>query len=163
LVKEKDKERHYLFHRIHAPKMSSSEPTNPNPITQQQEEEEEVGKLAVRLANAVVLPMVLKSALELNLIEIISDAGTGAFLSPSEISARLPTKNQDAPVLLDRMLRLLASYSVLKCTLRTREDGEVERLYGVGPICKFFLKNPDGASVAPLFLLHHDKVFMESW
>jgi caffeic acid 3-O-methyltransferase len=119
--------------------------------------------LAVRLANGVVLPMVLKSALELNLIEIISDAGTGAFLSPSEIAGRLPTKNPDAPVLLDRMLRLLASYSILKCSLVTREDGEVERLYGVGPICKFLVKNPHGGSVAPLFLLHHDKVFMESW
>ena len=60
--------------------MSSSEQTNPNLITQQQEldqGEEEVGKLAVWLANGVVLPMLLKSALELNLIEIISDAGTG--------------------------------------------------------------------------------------
>uniref|UniRef100_A0A2N9F5J4 caffeate O-methyltransferase n=1 Tax=Fagus sylvatica TaxID=28930 RepID=A0A2N9F5J4_FAGSY len=136
--------------------MSSSEQT-------QQDEEEEVGKLAVRLANAVVLPMVLKSVLELNLIDIISEAGTGAFLSPLEIASRLPTKNPDAPVLLDRMLRLLASYSILKCSLRTKENGEAERLYGVGPICKFLLKNPDEGSVAPLFLLKHDKVFMESW
>ncbi|KAK7826129.1 caffeic acid 3-O-methyltransferase [Quercus suber] len=144
--------------------MSSAEQTHPNPITHQEEDEEEVGKLAVRLANAVILPMVLKSALELNIIEIISDAGAGAFLSPSEITAKLPTKNQEAPVLLDRMLRLLASYSILKCTIRTRgTDGETERLYGVGPICKFLLKNTDEGSVAPLFLLHHDKVFMESW
>ncbi|KAK4572799.1 hypothetical protein RGQ29_030998 [Quercus rubra] len=144
--------------------MGSSEQTQPNPATQQQKEEEEVGKLAVRLANAAILPMVLKSAMELNLIDIISEAGTGAFLSPSEIAAKLPTKNQDAPVLLDRMLRLLASYSILKCTLRTRGiDGETERLYGVESICKFLVKNPDGGSVAPLFLLHHDKVLMESW
>ena len=145
----------------HTSKMGSSEQT---PATQQQKEEEEVGKLAVRLANAAILPMVLKSAMELNLIDIISEAGTGAFLSPSEIAAKLPTKNQDAPVLLDRMLRLLASYSILKCTLRTRGiDGETERLYGVESICKFLVKNPDGGSVAPLFLLHHDKVLMESW
>ena len=145
--------------------MSISEQTHPNPITHQEEEDdEEVGKLAVRLANAVILPMVLKSALELNIVEIISDAGAGAFLSPSEIAAKLPTKNQEAPVLLDRMLRLLASYSILRCTLRTRgTDGETERLYGAGPICKFLLKNTDEGSVAPLFLLHHDKVFMESW
>ncbi|KAL4596228.1 hypothetical protein ACB092_12G149300 [Castanea dentata] len=144
--------------------MGSSEQTQLNPATQQQNEEEEVGKLAVRLANAAILPMVLKSAMELNLIDIISEAGTGAFLSPSEIAAKLPTKNPDAPVLLDRMLRLLASYSILKCTLRTRgTDGETERLYGVESICKFLVKNPDGGSVAPLFLLHHDKVLMEIW
>jgi caffeic acid 3-O-methyltransferase len=146
--------------------MSSSEQTNPNLITQQQEldqGEEEMGKLAVLFANGAVLPMVLKSALELNLIEIISDAGTGAFLSSSEIAGRLPTKNPDAPVLLDRMLSLLASHSILKCSLVTRENGEVERLYGLGPICELLVKNPHGGSLAPLFLLVHDKVFMESW
>lgn len=129
----------------------------------QEDQDQEVGKLAVRLANAVVLPMVLKSALELNIIDTISAAGDGAFLSPSQIAGGLPTKNPDAPVLLDRMLRLLASYSILKCSPRTKESGEVERLYGAGPLCKFLVKNQDGGSVAPLLLLHHDKVFMESW
>lgn len=129
----------------------------------QEDKDQEVGKLAVRLANSVVLPMVLKSALELNIIDTISAAGDGTFLSPSQIASGLPTNNPDAPVLLDRMLRLLASYSILKCSVRTKESGEVERLYGAGPLCKFLVKNQDGGSVAPLFLLHHDKVFMESW
>ncbi|GLT85064.1 hypothetical protein SLE2022_032660 [Rubroshorea leprosula] len=123
----------------------------------------EVGKQAVRLANAVILPMVLKSALELNLIDTIYAAGEGAFLSPSEIATNIPTKNPEAPILLDRMLRLLASHSILKCSVRTKENGEIERLYGAGPICKFLTKNQDGGSIGPLFLLHHDKVFMESW
>ncbi|KAJ0086306.1 hypothetical protein Patl1_08342 [Pistacia atlantica] len=129
----------------------------------QPREEEEVGKLAIRLANAVILPMVLKSALELNLLDIISASADGAFLSTSEIATRIVTKNPDAPVLLDRMLRLLASYDILKCSVRTGEDGEVERVYGAAPICKFLVKNQDGGSVAPLFLLHHDKIFNESW
>ena len=127
------------------------------------EDEEELGKLAVRLANSIILPMALKLALELNLIEIMAGAGDGALLSPSEIAAQLPARNPDAPVLLDRVLRLLASYSILKCSLWTLDNGEVERLYGVGPICKFLTRNPDGGSIGPLFLLHHDKVFMESW
>ena len=127
------------------------------------EDEEELGKLAVRLANGIILPMALKSALELNLIEIMAGAGDGALLTPSEIAAQLPGLNPDAPVLLDRVLRLLASYSILRCSLRTLDNGEVERLYGVGPICKFLTRNPDGGSIGPLFLLHHDKVFMESW
>ncbi|KAJ0024325.1 hypothetical protein Pint_08158 [Pistacia integerrima] len=129
----------------------------------QPQEEEEVGKLAIRLANAVILPMVLKSALELNLLDIISASADGAFLSTSEIATRIVTKNPDAPVLLDRMLRLLASYDILKCSVRMGEDGEVERVYGAAPICKFLVKNQDGGSVAPLFLLHHDKIFNESW
>ncbi|KAM7514837.1 hypothetical protein LguiA_004420 [Lonicera macranthoides] len=102
----------------------------------QDQEEEEIGKLAVRLANAVVLPMVLKSAPELKLIGIISTAGNGAWLSPSDIAARMPTRNPQAS----------AGWG------------------GVGPICKF-MKNDggdEGGSVGPLFLLHHDKIFMES-
>ncbi|XP_022748783.1 caffeic acid 3-O-methyltransferase-like [Durio zibethinus] len=129
----------------------------------QEDQDQEIGKLAIRLSNAVILPMVLKSALELNIIDTISAAGDGTFLSPRQIASGLPTKNPDAPVLLDRMLRLLASYSILKCSVRTNESGEVERLYSAGPLCKFLVKNQDGGSVAPLLLLHQDKVFMQSW
>ncbi|KAG8503927.1 hypothetical protein CXB51_002262 [Gossypium anomalum] len=129
----------------------------------QEDQEEEVGKLAGRLANAVVLPMVLKSALELNIIDTISAAGDGAFLSPSQIASALPSKNPDAAVLLDRMLRMLASHSILKCSVKAKEKGEIERLYGAGPLCKFLVKNQDGGSIAPLLLLHHDQVFMQSW
>lgn len=131
---------------------------------QEQHDQEEAGKLAIRLCNAVVLPMVLKSALELNVIDTLFASGNDAFLSPSEIASRLPTKNPDASVLLDRMLRLLASYDILKCSVRTNgENGQVERLYAAAPICKFLVKNEDGGSVGPLLLLHHDKVFTESW
>lgn len=117
----------------------------------------------MQLASASVLPMVLKSALELDLLEIMAKAGPGAFISPSELAAQLPTKNPEAPVMLDRMLRLLATYSVLNCTLRTLPDGRVERLYSLAPVCKFLTKNGDGVSVAPLLLMNQDKVLMESW
>ncbi|XP_044476164.1 caffeic acid 3-O-methyltransferase-like [Mangifera indica] len=128
----------------------------------QEKEDEEVGKQAIRLANAAILPMVMNSAMELNLIDIISTSRDGSFLSPSDIASRLPTNNPDAPVLLDRMLRLLASYDILKCSVRTGENGEVERLFSAAPICKFFVKNEDGGSVGPLFRLQHDKVTIQS-
>ncbi|KAK8560791.1 hypothetical protein V6N13_026226 [Hibiscus sabdariffa] len=41
------------------------------------------------------------------------------------------------------MFRLLASYSVLTCSSRTLPDDNVERLYGLDPICEFFTKNKD--------------------
>ena len=144
----------------------SSNQSESNPIPRLQFEgadEGDLGQLAVRLANSIVLSMALKSALELNLIEIMAAAGDGAFLSPSEIAAQVPARNPDAPLLLDRVLRLLANYSILRCSQRTLENGEVERLYGVGPICRFLNRNSDGGSIAPLFLLHHDQLFMESW
>ena len=108
------------------------------------EEEQELGKLAIRLANSVVLPMALKSTLKLNVIDTIfasSGSTEGVFPSYREITSRLPAKNHDAPVLPDRMLRLLSNYDILKCSIRTGENGVVERLYGAGPICKFLVKN----------------------
>ncbi|XP_065878307.1 caffeic acid 3-O-methyltransferase [Euphorbia lathyris] len=126
-------------------------------------EEEEANLFAMQLASASVLPMVLKSAIELDLLEIMKKAGDGAFLSPSEIAYHLPTTNPDAPVMLDRMLRLLASYSVLNCSLRTLPDGQFLRLYGLAPVCKFLTKNEDGVSIGALCLMNQDKILMESW
>ncbi|PHT87614.1 Caffeic acid 3-O-methyltransferase [Capsicum annuum] len=71
----------------------------------------------------------------IDLREIMAKAGPGAFISPSEIAAQLPTKNPEAPVMLDRMFRLLATYSVLNCTFRTLPDSRVERLYSLAPVC----------------------------
>ncbi|KDP32876.1 hypothetical protein JCGZ_12168 [Jatropha curcas] len=139
-------------------------PTSKFPVyyNPDEEEDQETGKLAIRLAKAVVLPMVLKSAIELNIIDIISTAtSNGLGISPVEIAAQIPTKNPDAPALLDCMLRLLASYDTLNCT---KENGQGERLYSARPICKFLTRNDSSerSSVSPLFLLHHDEVFMKS-
>lgn len=132
-------------------------------MTPTQVSDEEANLFAMQLASASVLPMVLKAAIELDLLEIMAKAGPGVFLSPTDIASQLPTKNPDAPVMLDRMLRLLASYSILTYSLRTLADGKVERLYGLGPVCKFLTKNEDGVSIAPLCLMNQDKVLVESW
>ncbi|KAL5738835.1 hypothetical protein ACOSP7_031596 [Xanthoceras sorbifolium] len=122
---------------------------------------------AMQLASGSVLPMVLKSAIELDLLEIIAKAGPGAFMSPKEMASHLPTKNPDAPLMLDRILRLLASYSILTCSLRNSslpaDDGKVERLYGLAPVCKYFTKNEDGVSLSALVLLREDRVFINNW
>ena len=125
--------------------------------------DEEANLFAMQLASASVLPMVLKSALELDLLEIIAKAGPGAQLSPSDIASQLPTNNPDAPVMLDRMLRLLACYNIFTHSLRTLPDGKVERLYGLAPVAKFLVKNEDGVSISALCLMNQDKVLMESW
>ncbi|CAH9143021.1 unnamed protein product [Cuscuta epithymum] len=91
-------------------------------------DEEADSLYAMQLASASVLPMVLKAAVELDLLELMAQAGPGAAVSPSELAAQLPTTNPDAAVMLDRILRLLCTYSVLNCSLRTLADGRVERL-----------------------------------
>ncbi|KAL6541456.1 Caffeic acid 3-O-methyltransferase [Orobanche gracilis] len=112
--------------------------------------EEEACLFAMKLASASVLPMVLKSAIELDLLELIKKSGEGAFVSPADLAAQLPTTNPEAGVMVDRILRLLASYNVLNCILKMLPDGGVERLYGLAPVCKFLTKNEDGVSTAAL-------------
>ncbi|GAB4859157.1 Caffeic acid 3-O-methyltransferase, partial [Ancistrocladus abbreviatus] len=75
----------------------------------------------------------------------------------------LPTNNPEAAAMLDRMLRLLASYSILSYSLKRLPDGSVEHLYGLAPVSKFLTKNEDGVSLAPLLIALQDKVFFESW
>ena len=141
---------------------SSAEFNSPVPATIRKSEEDTF-VFATLLTSASVLPMALKSALELDLLEIIAKAGPGAFVSTSEIAAKITKRNPKAPVMLDRILRLLATYDVVKCSLRDSPDGGVERLYGLGPVCKYFTTNEDGVSVAPLLLMNQDKVPMQSW
>ncbi|KAF6137639.1 hypothetical protein GIB67_030531 [Kingdonia uniflora] len=128
-----------------------------------EDEDEEACLYAMQLTSLSVLPMVLKTALELDLLEIIAKSGSGAHISPSEIASKLPSnKNPEAPIMLDRMLRLLASYKVLTCIMHTLEDGHVERLYGLAPVCKFLVNNEDGVSLAA-GVNTQDIVLMKSW
>jgi len=132
-------------------------------MTPTQVSDEGAHLFAMQLATASVLPAVLTAAIELDLLEIMARAGPGAYLTPGEVASQLPTQNPDAPVMLDRIFRLLASYSVLTCTIRDLPEGKVERLYGLAPLCKFLVKNEDGVSIASLGLINQDRVFLESW
>lgn len=125
--------------------------------------DEEACTYALQLASFSVLPMTLKAAIELNLLEIITGAGPDAYLSTTEIAAKLPTENPQAPVMLDRILRLLASYNILTCSVSTDNNDRITRSYGTTPVCKFLTKNRDGVSIASLCLMNQVKVLMESW
>ena len=125
--------------------------------------EDELCSYAMTIAAGSIPPMVLRAVVELDVLEIIKKAGVGASLSPEEIAAQLPTKNPEAASMLDRMLRLLASYCVLSYSLQTLPDGRVQRLYGLAPVCKFLTKNDDGVSLGALSLTIQDKILMKSW
>ncbi|VAI40001.1 unnamed protein product [Triticum turgidum subsp. durum] len=106
--------------------------------------DEEACMYAMQLAGASILPMTLKGAIELGMLEVLVSAG-GEMLSPSEVIARLPSKaaNPDAPAMVDRMLRLLASYNVVLCEVDEGEDGLFARRYGPAPVCKWLTPNED--------------------
>ncbi|KAK2632743.1 hypothetical protein EUGRSUZ_L01146 [Eucalyptus grandis] len=108
-------------------------------------EDEDILK-AFEIPPMVFVPMVLKGAIELGILELLAKCGQ---LSPLDIAARLSIDNPATPDIINRLLRLLVSYSILS-------------LYGLGPRSKFFLDNK-GASNAPTHMLLQEKTVLESW
>ncbi|TXG63115.1 hypothetical protein EZV62_010109 [Acer yangbiense] len=139
--------------------MDPSVETQPETNTQQQEEEEAYYSYANNLAMSVVLPMALRTAVELDVFDIIAKAGPGAKLSASEIATQIPNTNPNAPNMLDRILRLLASYRVLDCSINSGQ----ERLYDISRVSKYFVSNEEGVSLASFLDLFLQSVFLESW
>ncbi|XP_027102511.1 cathecol O-methyltransferase 1-like [Coffea arabica] len=127
---------------------------------------------AMQLITSASLSMVLYTAVKLKLFEIIAKAGPGAKLSPSKIaSVLLKTKNPDASSMLDRMLQLLSSHSLLSCDVVEVADGGAggkndvgyERVYGLSPVGEYFVPDEEGNSLAPTLELVQDKVLMDCW
>ncbi|CAI9100565.1 OLC1v1037691C1 [Oldenlandia corymbosa var. corymbosa] len=122
---------------------------------------------AIHLVTSASLPMVLYNAIKLNLFEIIAKSTShGEKLSPAQIASKLPTKNPDAASMIDRMLLLLATYSVFTCDVVevACEDGvKYERVYGLSPVGEFFVPDEEGNTIAYLAKMLQDKVFIHSW
>ncbi|XP_039143661.1 caffeic acid 3-O-methyltransferase-like [Dioscorea cayenensis subsp. rotundata] len=138
--------------------------TNGTTKKESREEEETVAYTsALRLGCSTSVAMALKAVIELNVLEVIAAAGPGARLLPEEIVSQIETTNPNAGEVLDRLLRFLASYNVLKCEVVDGEKGMMKRKYGLAPICRFFTKDEDGVSVAPLLLMNQDKVLVDAW
>ena len=136
------------------------------PVEDRSKEEEESYSYAMQLVGSSVLSMSLHSAIELGVFDIIAKAGEGAEISSAEIAAQLDNNtNPEAPMMLDRILRLLASHSVLSCTVVGDDESccNVQRLYGLAPVSNYFVTNEDGVSLGPLMALVQDKVFAHSW
>nr|AJP60197.1 flavonol 3-O-methyltransferase [Dysosma versipellis] len=119
--------------------------------------------LAMEVMNSLAFPMTMRAIVDLGVLDIIAKAGEGAQLSPSEIAAQLATKNPEAADMLDRMMRLLACHSILNCSISIREDGKVERLYGLEPVCKYYVKDKNGSSFAPCLALMQHPDLVQSW
>ncbi|OMO70086.1 O-methyltransferase, family 2 [Corchorus olitorius] len=119
---------------------------------------------AIQIVDSLVLPMSMHTAIQLEVFEIIAKAGPNAKLSAKKIAAQLPTKNLEAPSMLDRILRVLASHSIVGCSLGDDEEGgNPERVYSLTPVSKYYVRNEDGVSLGPLMNLLQDTVFLASW
>ncbi|ONK71820.1 uncharacterized protein A4U43_C04F12730 [Asparagus officinalis] len=130
-----------------------------------EDEDEEMAAFlsAVYIAGAYAVPMTLKAVIELGVLDIIANAGPGRQLSVVEIVSNICTNNAQAATVLDRMLRYLASSSILTCS-GTEGAGRVERRYGLSPVGKLFAGGKDGgASLAPLIIMNQHKARQASW
>ncbi|CAF2225903.1 unnamed protein product [Brassica napus] len=128
-------------------------------------EEENLSLYAMILSSSSVLPMILKTAIDLGLFDILSESGPSSPLSASQIMSLLSTQTQTHhdSTLLNRILRCLASYSILTCSVST-DQGAPREVYRLAPVAKYFTKNRDGGgSLAPLVNLFQDKVVTDIW
>nr|QOE76460.1 O-methyltransferase 3 [Perilla frutescens] len=122
--------------------------------------DEDLSIFAMQVATSSIVPRALKAVIELDLLEMMKKAGRP--LSTSEMAAQIQATNPEAALMIDRILRVLIASNILECTTAASHGG-AERLYSLAPVCKFFTKNDDGVSWAPLFLMIQDRVFTEAW
>ncbi|CAI0396478.1 unnamed protein product [Linum tenue] len=121
------------------------------------EDDHDAELYAMQLATASVLPMAMKTAIELGVFDVITSAGPAASLSPAQIASQLAASTTDSSSSasaddvgqrLDPILHLLASHSVLTSSPRNVDhgggggDGDgFQRSYGLAPVAKYFLKD----------------------
>ncbi|XP_057443280.1 isoliquiritigenin 2'-O-methyltransferase-like isoform X2 [Lotus japonicus] len=113
---------------------------------------------ALMLCFSRIFPAILNAAVDLNLFEIIAKAESpyGSSFSAFEIASLLPYKHSELVTRLVRMLPMLASYSLLTCSLRTNDDGTREQVYALSPVGEYFaFNNHGGGSLGPALTLFH--------
>ncbi|KAH0663552.1 hypothetical protein KY290_029480 [Solanum tuberosum] len=125
--------------------------------------EEEISMMkAMHLPCGLFLNMVLRAAMELDLFEIIAKSTTQK-LSSYEIASQIPTKNPNASLVLERILRFLASQSFLTCNITKNDDGNVHTSYSLTPLSQSLISDKDGSSIVPLLLLNTGPVGVNAW
>ncbi|KAL2939668.1 Caffeic acid 3-O-methyltransferase, partial [Bienertia sinuspersici] len=132
-------------------------------IGEEEEEEETYYTYTSQLVNSFALPMVMKVTINMGVLQLIHDHASPSGLSALEIASRINIPNPNAPVMLDRMLRLLATYLVVGCTTVSTADGGLERRYSSSRVTKFLVVNEDRVSLTGLMNLFMDKILLESW
>ncbi|XP_068638576.1 (S)-scoulerine 9-O-methyltransferase-like [Aristolochia californica] len=120
---------------------------------------------ALTLLSLICVPFAIRAAIKLRVFEIIAAAGPDAYLSPADIASQIPNSNPGTAILLERVLRMLVTNSILRTSHRTG-DGEGQKpqmMYGLGKLGEYLVPGPPGTSVVPTFLASVDKVMVDSF
>ncbi|KAJ0695507.1 putative caffeate O-methyltransferase [Helianthus annuus] len=101
--------------------------------------EEEEGLLKVKqIIGGIVLPIVIKTAIELNLFETMAKTPGGRF-SCFDLASSLPRQTHETPVLIERILRFLAGHSILTSTVVKDEHGDSKNMYGMTTVSNYYV------------------------
>ncbi|XP_061962377.1 caffeic acid 3-O-methyltransferase-like [Populus nigra] len=147
-----------------AASVTEEETTQNDNQNQTVEEERESFTCAMLLVNASVLPLALKTVVDLGVLgvlDVLSMADPDVGLTAAEIAERIPTRNPEAPGMLERILRLLMNEGVVYCSSELFYEAPMK--YRLGRVGKYFVRDENGVSLAPLMTLAHDKVYLETW
>lgn len=109
-------------------------------------EDDEATVLAMAACTSYMFPTALGAAVQLGLFDILGD---GAHRSLSDIASRLPITADGSVTVLDSILRVLASHSLLVSSVSVLENGAVERRFGISPAGKLYAQDDDAASFGP--------------
>ncbi|XP_057819954.2 desmethylxanthohumol 6'-O-methyltransferase-like [Cryptomeria japonica] len=105
--------------------------------------------------------LVLKSAILLNIPDIIAKAGPNASLTLDEIALELPTETPNLHY-LSRILTYLSTKSIFVQTQTSDNSSDIR--YGLTATTKlFFVRENNPRSLVPLLLMHTHPVLMTSW
>jgi caffeic acid 3-O-methyltransferase len=131
---------------------------------QQQEEDDDALEFATQITGSIVVPLALRSAIDLGIFDILAKAGEGAELSAQDIAVKIGTNNPEAPTMLNRLLRLLASHSILNSSVPQHDHPQnLQIFYSLSNRSKYFVTDADGISFGPTLALLLDNVFYQSW
>nr|BAO79383.1 hypothetical plant O-methyltransferase [Anthriscus sylvestris] len=115
---------------------------------------------AMAIVSAPTVQGVLTTLCELKVFDIMMQkVGLDGYLTPNEIATNLAAKNPDASNMLDRMLCLLASHSIIKC----KSEKDLTRSFGLTSISKYYVQDQNEHSLAPAHLFTYHKAVQLSW
>ncbi|XP_058738816.1 cathecol O-methyltransferase 1-like [Vicia villosa] len=115
-----------------------------------------------QVTGSIVLPLALRTTIDLGVFEILAKAGNGAELSAEDIAIKIGTKNPEGPTMLDRVLCFLSSHSILNASV-PQHPQSLQRFYSLANRSRFFVPDSDGVSLGPTLALLLDNVFYQSW
>uniref|UniRef100_A0A0E0MKK6 O-methyltransferase dimerisation domain-containing protein n=1 Tax=Oryza punctata TaxID=4537 RepID=A0A0E0MKK6_ORYPU len=105
--------------------------------------------------------MVLSAAIQLALLDALRAAAAGNALTADELAGKIQAMDG---VAVDRILRFLASFDVVKCSAETSPDnGAVLRRYTPAPVCRWLTRNNGEGSLAPFSVFMIDEDHLLTW